>query len=224
MKIFISKKALIIYAAILFILFIFYSYLVAKETFTQMDFDTTVKLQDKIPSRFDLPFSFFSVIGSAEVSMLIWLVILVLMLLKKFWLTAASLLLLPIALAIEIFGKVFVLHPAPPHLFYKGVLDVALPSQYVQTDYSYPSGHETRTAFIITFLICYFLFRKSPKVQLIAIPILIGFLAIMTVSRVYLGEHWTTDVTGGFLIGVSFGLLAGVTIPAKLTSHHSGTI
>lgn len=210
-----SKRALSIIAILLFIGFIYFSYLVAKETFTQLDFDLTVKFQDNISRRFDLIFSFFSVLGSAEVTGIIWLVIFFLMILKRFWLAAISLVLLPLALAIEVFGKVFVLHPAPQHLFYRGVLDINFPSSYVHTEYSYPSGHETRTAFLVVFLMCYFLFRKNPYFQAIAQPILIGILIIMTISRIYLGEHWTTDVVGGFLIGASFGLLSGVTIPKK---------
>lgn len=212
---YINKKILFIIAIIFLISFIYFSYLVAKETFSQLDFDLTVKLQDKIPRRFDLVFSIFSVLGSAEVTGLIWLVILFLILAKRFWLSACFLLLLPLALAIELFGKVFVFHPAPPYLFYRGILEINFPSTFVHTQYSYPSGHETRTAFLIAFLMCYLFFRKSPKIQMLIQPILIGVLIVMTVSRIYLGEHWTTDVVGGFLIGSSFGLIAGVTVPKK---------
>jgi undecaprenyl-diphosphatase len=209
------KKLLITISAILFIAFIYFSYLVAKERFTQLDFDITVKFQDHLPRRFDLIFSFFSILGSAEVTGIIWLIIFVFMLIKRFFRAAFSLFLLPLALAIEVFGKVFVLHPAPPHLFYRGVLDTNLPLEFIHTEYSYPSGHETRTAFIILFLVMFFFFRTNKKIQSIAYPLLFGILFIMTISRIYLGEHWTTDVIGGFLIGTSFGLLSGVSIPMK---------
>lgn len=214
-----SKKILFILATLLFLTFIYFSYLVAKETFTKLDFDLTVKFQDKIPHKLDLPFSFFSVLGSAEVTGIIWLAVFIMMLIKRFWLAAASLFLLPVALAIEVFGKVFVHHPAPPYLFYKGVIDVDFPSHYIQTEYSYPSGHETRTAFLIIFLMCYIFFRKNHYFLIIAQPLLLGILIIMTVSRIYLGEHWTTDVIGGFLIGASFGLFAGITVPKKVLKH-----
>lgn len=215
MRSLITKKFLFILACILFIVFIYYSYLVSKELFTQLDFDLTVKFQDKIPGRLDLPFSFFSILGSAEVTGIIWLVLLTLMMLKRFWLTAVSLFLLPLALAIELFGKLFVHHPAPPYLFYRGVLDVNFPLYFSHTDYSYPSGHETRTAFLVVFLMVYFLLRKNHYFQLISQPVLLGILIIMTISRIYLGEHWTSDVIGGFLIGASFGILSGITVPRK---------
>lgn len=214
-----TKKFLFLLASFLFIFFIYFSYLVAKESFTQIDFDITVKLQDKIPSRFDLLFSFFSVLGSAEVTGIIWVTLFIIMIVKRFFLSAFSLFLLPLALGIEVFGKLFVHHPAPPYLFYKGVLDVNFPLHFTHTDYSYPSGHLTRTAFLAVFLVCYVFFRENKFTKTFFIPLLAGILVVMSVSRIYLGEHWTSDVIGGFLIGASFGLFAGITVPVKKLEH-----
>lgn len=182
----------------------------------------TVKFQDRIPRRFDYPFSWLSIIGKAEISMAIWGALMIYLFIRKFWLAGVSMLLLPLALLMEIFGKVFVYHPAPPHLFYRGVIKFNFPTDFVHTDYSYPSGHMTRTAFITTFLMVYFLNRAGIKTQLIILPVLLGIFFAMGISRIYLGEHWSTDVIGGALVGVSFGILSGMLVPFKkhLTSHH----
>src|SRR5260221_13185789 len=112
-----QKKLLAAISVGLFLTFIAFSYLVAKERFTQFDFDTTVKLQDHLSRRVDLPFSLLSIIGSAEITGFIWLYLLIFLIVKKLFKTALAIILLPLALPIEIFVKVFVFHPAPPHLF-----------------------------------------------------------------------------------------------------------
>ena len=135
------KKLLFLLSILLFFTFIYLSYLVAKETFTQIDFDSTVRLQDHLSRRWDLPFSVFSLIGSVEITGLVWLIIFGLCILKKHFKAVLFLPLFFLASFIEIYGKLFVNHPAPPFLFYRGVLDFNFPSNYVQTAFSYPSGH-----------------------------------------------------------------------------------
>jgi undecaprenyl-diphosphatase len=212
------KLFLFLVSIAIFCLFVFFSYLVAKEIFTQWDFDMTVKFQDRISHRLDYPFSWLSIIGKVEISMAVWGTIMIYLFLKKYWLAGLAMWLLPLALVIEIFGKVFVYHPAPPHLFYRGVIKFNFPTDFVHTDYSYPSGHMTRTAFIGSFLMVYFLFKSGFKTQLLIQPILIGIMLSMAVSRIYLGEHWSTDVIGGGLIGVSFGIMAALFVPYKKSS------
>ncbi len=69
-----KRKLPFIFAGIfLLILFILFSYSVQKNLFTAFDFDTTVKLQDRIPRKLDTPFSLFSLIGSFEIASVILL-------------------------------------------------------------------------------------------------------------------------------------------------------
>ncbi len=77
------------------------------------------------------------------------------------------------------------------------------------TKFPYPSGHAARIVFF-GFLIFGSLssFSWFKKIPFLAYLILFLSISLVSLSRVYLFRHWTTDVIGGVFLGTSFGLLA----------------
>lgn len=195
------------------VVFTFFSYTVAKENWQKIDFDTTVKLQDHISRRFDGIFSYFSLLGSAEVTIGFCLVLAFLALLRRRWSVILGWLMIIPASMVEVFGKLVLLHPGPPVFFHRSLTPTALPSFYVHTDFSYPSGHMTRTIFIVTIFICMAIFSSRhilPRFIIFCSAVTSVFL--MGLTRVYLGEHWLSDVLGGGFLGAGTGLAASVLI------------
>lgn len=206
-----KKRSNLIYiglGVLFFVLFTVFTLIVKKEHLAQFDFNTTVRLQDHIPRKIDTFFSFLSLVGSFEVLTVVLAVVLLIRRKVKgiivFALYGSSHL-------IEIYGKSFMNHPGPPYLFFRYDLDFIFPSSYVQPGSSYPSGHSFRSVFLVMVLCYILLHSKAPRIYKISgILAALAITVLILVSRVSLGEHWTTDVVGGTLMALSFAFLSWI--------------
>ncbi len=74
-----------------------------------------------------------------------------------------------------------------------------------QNDFGYPSGH-TFFAIMVLGIIAFLLFFILHKTYLRVLTLTISALLIIIIgiSRIYLGEHWPSDVIGAYFIGGFF--------------------
>lgn len=206
-----KTTTLAVWGAFSFLLFTILSALVFGGFFTSLDLLATLNLQRIVPRFLDLPFSIFSLIGSFEITTFVLFLIFLRLLKHKHFLAIFGLFLYVIGHIIEISGKFFLFHPSPPFSLFRGV-GIIEPNVYIHTNYSYPSGHLFRTAYLVV-LIFFLINKKFIKVKNTYISgFLIVFLLLMIISRIYLAEHWLSDVLGGLMLGLSFGLFTSVFI------------
>ena len=135
----------------LFFIFVLFSFLVHKDLFTQMDFNTTVRLQDNLSRRFDIFFSYFSDIGSFEPVAIFLMVILFFR--RKIIAGLGTFFLFGMFHILELYGKLFVEHTPPPQFLLRTLHQVEFPQFHIRAEYSYPSGHSGRAIFIVSFLL-----------------------------------------------------------------------
>jgi undecaprenyl-diphosphatase len=84
------------------------------------------------------------------------------------------------------------------------------PQFYVNAQYSYPSGHTARAVFLGMALFSvlagpFELWKTNWRKTGIIAACILAYIFAVAISRIYLGEHWLSDVLGGALLGAGFG-------------------
>jgi membrane-associated phospholipid phosphatase len=199
----------------------------------QVDFDSTVKIQNRIPARLDELWvdSAFFVTPAPSVVLVGILTIAAFVDLKNKKVRLRALI-IPVLFGLlvmgEIYGKNAVHHPAPLFFMIKNPTTL-FPKYYINEQYSYPSGHTARAVFLgltsySLFMIPFGLAQgghdsvfKSKRRKLSVAAVIIGYICIVAVGRIYLGHHWLSDVIGGVLLGGGLGVLTLLLISPIIT-------
>lgn len=217
-----SKRWMLFSASLFFFIqFLIFTYLVHKDLFTVIDFNSMVILQDHVNRRFDKIFSFLSDFGKFEI---MTIVLVCLVLIARKFLGAIVTISMYVGLHIvELFGKFFVNHPPPAEFMLRTERIIQFPQFHVRSEFSYPSGHAGRAIFItaIALLLIWRSKRISIFIKIFLTVLLGGYDVAMLFSRVVLGEHWFSDVIGGSLLGIALACFAGIFFFPKTKKIHT---
>lgn len=77
-----------------------------------------------------------------------------------------------------------------------------------ENGYSFPSGHTAISTVVYGYLI-YLIYNyvSNKKLKYVLISILSIIILVVGLTRIYLGVHYTSDVLGGYLLGISYLLM-----------------
>lgn len=102
---------------------------------------------------------------------------------------------------LEIQGKLTIDQPTPPQSLRRYVFRTGMPTGDFHTANSFPSGHAARATLLMGLgVVIVSTSRAGPRTRKIAVGLLAAAWIIMLVTRVYIGDHWTSDVVGGALL------------------------
>ena len=145
-------------------------------------------------------------LGDAQVLLPMIFIALAWFLSQRLWLTAGYWL-AAIGVA-EVLAKVLklALHRQRPGAFYGGI-----------EQFSFPSGHATMSVVVYGFLAFLLCRNARPGLRKVVIAFTITLVGLISLSRLYLGAHWLSDVLGGASFSVAW--IAALAIAYEYQSH-----
>lgn len=213
-----NKKNVLLFLSLVFLfLFIVLSKYEDRPFIRNLDFAVTVKVQEKIDTSAHLRLKSFvdtTMTGATFFASPEFTSVVVILLtgwlfydfkIKKLnWKALIIPIMFALIVFVELYGKSIVHHPSPPFSMIKHATSI-FPANYINEQFSYPSGHAARAIFIsiityLSFSIGHLALRKR-----FIFGLCLGlYVFLVSVSRIYLGHHWFSDVMGGLLLGVGF--------------------
>lgn len=185
----------------LLIAFLILTLFVVKQVTRPFDLVVTQTIQQVTFSQLDNGLSFFTLLGSIEFSCFAVLVMCWYLYRKYNWSGAFLYLFFFVALScVEFVLKYFVTSTGPgPEFdrnpFHWGVVAISTP-------YSFPSGHTFRGAFLLGIWYQRLSQREATPNRSLLIQkiVIVLFMIGIGYSRIYLGDHWFSDVLGGYVL------------------------
>lgn len=205
-------------AAVCLIAFMMLSKFEDRPWLRALDFSVTVKVQDRISracgSRCDSLFEDIGFFASPMVSVVAVVLFSGMIFLRVRGLKKKSaVLLIPLMFGVltlaELYGKSVVHHPAPPFFMLKNPTTL-FPKYYINELFTYPSGHAARAVFLaILVLVTVQRCANGAMKKRLWLRLCVGvYVGLVSLSRIYLGHHWFSDVLGGMFLGGGLGLLS----------------
>jgi len=112
-----------------------------------------------------------------------------------------------LALLISVLGSSLSMYYSKIYFHRERPLNVAYYTP--ENSFSFPSGHAT-SAMALAGLLCYFFLIEieNKKLRLALFLLGVSYILLIGLSRIYLGVHFLTDVTAGYLLGLIWVIVA----------------
>lgn len=90
----------------------------------------------------------------------------------------------------------------------------------LETDHSFPSGHATGAMALFMTAALLLGYAWSPARRALLLVTAAAVAVVVSVTRLYLGEHWLSDVIGGMLLGGLAAVIGGALYTSWMARSH----